>query len=104
MMLWTRALEPPSWLAMLPQKFSIATTRMPAEPPAVADEPLPQPESSTASNGISSNRRRCIFGSDSFGAGRQTDFQVRASRTYHSLGLSLVLGRVGLIPILSDGL
>ena len=53
MMLLTATLLPPSWLAMLPQKFSAATTRsrppFPVPVPTVALEPLlSQPASPAA--------------------------------------------------------
>jgi len=54
MMLLTATLLPPSWLAMLPQKFSAATTLSLAPPPpvpAVALDPLlSQPASPAASD------------------------------------------------------
>ena len=56
MMLLTATLSPPSWLAMLPQKFSAAMTwSLPAPVPAVdvLDPPHPASRQSPASSGAS---------------------------------------------------
>src|SRR5947209_8489866 len=49
MTLVTRTRSPPSWAAMLPQKFSAATTcSLPAGPPEAAPEPHPEADSASA--------------------------------------------------------
>ena len=51
----TTALLPPSWLAMLPQKFSAATI---ATGPPAAGDPLPQPARIAARRGARAAARK----------------------------------------------
>ena len=62
MMLLTLGRPPPSWAAMLPQKFSAATTTSPPPPPRAAGAPglplRPQPDATATSASASGALRR----------------------------------------------
>ena len=76
MMLWTVASEPASWVAMLPQKFSAATTWRPPLPAPVAVAPQPVRRLATAS----SSGAKCVrFTGRTYHKG-ETESQSRWSR------------------------
>jgi hypothetical protein len=61
MMLATDAFVPASWEAMLPQKFSAATTRTGSPPPALEELELePQPAASTVRTAVRAISRGVI--------------------------------------------